>query len=66
MFSVPHVGQWCEANATSDFSANISMASKMYRDQARASRTCAPRNVYRLCRVCVVFSAMHSARRSGK
>ena len=32
----------------------------------RASRTTAPRSVRRLCRLWVAFSAMHSARCSGK
>ena len=33
----------------------------MYLDHASASRTCAPRRVYRLCWVAVQFSAMHNA-----
>ncbi len=38
----------------------------MYLLQPSESRTCAPRGVYRLCIVCVQFSAMHSRRLSGK
>jgi hypothetical protein len=38
----------------------------MYLLQSSASRTCAPRSVYTLCCVAVQFSAMHSARRSGR
>ena len=38
----------------------------MYLLHAMASRTLAPRNGYRLCRVWVQFSAMHSRRWSGK
>ena len=42
------------------------MASPMYLLHASASRVCAPRIGYRLCSVCVQFSAMHSRRLSGK
>ena len=65
MRSVPHVGQWCDANTTSASPPHSSSASCMNRDQARGSRTSAPRSVRRLCSVCVAFSAMQSALRSG-
>ena len=66
MRSVPQVGQWWDAKATSASPPNVSMASVRYPAQACGSRTTAPRSVSRLCRVCVAFSAMHSALRSGK
>ncbi len=64
--SVPHVGQWCDANSTSECAAYRLIDSVRYFDHTCGSRTSAPRNVSRLCSVWVAFSAMHSARRSGK
>ena len=66
MRSLPHVGQWCDANTTSVRSEKVSMASVRYPDQPCGSRTSAPRSVSRLCRLWVAFSAMHSARNFGK
>lgn len=66
MSSLPQVGQWWEANATSAVPVHRPIDSVRYPAQACASRTWAPRSVRMLCIVWVAFSAMHTARRSGR
>ncbi len=64
--SSPQVGQWWEAKATSALPRYRPMDSVRYDAHAWASLTWAPRRVRMLCMVWVAFSAMHTARRSGK